>query len=277
MTRNANEFLVLGATGKTGRRVVRRLRDEGRTVRAASRSGEVRFDWAEPATWKDALDGALRVYLVAPDDPAPIGDFVAAAVGAGVERFVVLSGRDVSEFDGGFGAGMVAAEKAVRDSGVEWTIIGANNFNQNFDEDLWREPLRSGRLALPIGDMGEPFVDLEDLADVAVALLAKDGHAGQNYALSGPRGLTFGEAVEVISKAAGRPMRYVELTPAEYRTELGAEGYPDEAVDSLDALFAILRAGHLAEPTDTVEKVLGRPPIDFETYAARAAASGAWS
>lgn len=277
MTTAKNEILVLGGTGKTGRRLVRALRAAGERVRAASRSGEVHFDWTRPTTWQPAVAGTSAVYLIAPADPEAAHAFVSQAVKSGVGRFVALSGRGIDKIGGDFSPGMVAAEQAVRDSGVEWTIIRPNNFHQNFDEDLWRQPLVDGRLALPTGATPEPFIDAQDVADVAATLLTQEGHHGQVYALSGRRALTFAEAVAVIAKAAGRAIQYVEVTPEEYRTELLAEGYPAADVATLDALFAGMRAGHLAEPTDVVRRLLGRDPIDFATYATRAAAAGAWS
>ena len=275
MTKETNEILVIGGTGKTGRRLVRALRAAGERVRAASRSGEVRFDWTQPTTWQPAVAGASAVYLIAPADPAAVNDFVSQAVKSGVGRFVALSGRGIDKVGGDF-PGMVAAEQAVRDSGAEWTIIRPNNFNQNFDED-WRQPLVDGRLALPIGATPEPFIDAQDIADVAATLLTEDGHHGQVYELSGRHALTFAEAVATIAKAAGRSIQYVELTPEEYRTELLAEGYSAADATALNAMFAGMRAGYLAEPTDVVRRLLGRDPIDFDTYAARAAAAGAWS
>ncbi|MFE9204639.1 NAD(P)H-binding protein [Micromonospora sp. NPDC007230] len=277
MTTATNEILVLGGTGKTGRRLVRTLRAAGRRVRAASRSGEVRFDWAQPTTWQPAVAEASAVYLMAPEDPALADDFVSRAVKAGVGRFVALSGRGIDRIDQDFAPGMLAAEQAVRDSGAEWTIIRPNNFNQNFDEDLWRQPLVEGRLALPMGATPEPFIDAQDIADVAAALLTSDGHHGQVYELSGPRALTFGSAVAMIAEAAGRSIRYLELTPKEYRAELLAQGHSEATATALNAMFAGMRAGYLAEPTDTVRRILGRDPIDFGTYAAEAAARGMWS
>ncbi|RKN10036.1 NAD(P)H-binding protein [Streptomyces radicis] len=271
-------FLVLGGTGKTGRRVAARLRVAGHTVRAASRSGAVRFDWTERATWERAVEGAAAVYLVAPDDPAPTDDFVKAAVAAGTRRIVLLSGRGSDLFgEVSFGSGVTEAERAVRASGVEWSVIRPNNFDQNFDEDLWHRPLVEGRLALPTGGVPEPFVDLDDVADVAVALLTDEGHHGRTYELSGPRALTFAEAVDIVARAAGRPIASVELTPDEYRAELLAEGWPPEAVDGLDAMFGLMRTGAVAEPVDGVRRVLGREATPFETYAVRAAAAGAWA
>ncbi|WP_411079898.1 NAD(P)H-binding protein [Streptomyces sp. cmx-18-6] len=270
--------LVLGATGKTGRRVVARLRDaQAVTVRAASRSGEVAFDWTLPDTWEPALAGADAVYLIAPDDPGPVKAFVKQADALGVRRFVALSGHGIEGAGDDFGQGMAAAETAVQESGAEWTLLRANNFFQNFDEDLWLAPLRAGRLGLPIGDVPEPFIDTDDVAAVAAAVLTEDGHAGRTYVLTGPRGLTFAEATETIARAAGRPIRFEELTPAAYRAELLAEGWPEAAADALGAMFALHRAGHSAEVTDDVRRVLGRDPADLEPWARRIAARGTWA
>ncbi|RFU84377.1 SDR family NAD(P)-dependent oxidoreductase [Streptomyces triticagri] len=276
--RASSDILVLGATGKTGRRLVARLRDTGGArVRAASRSGETAFDWTRPDTWEPAFAGAGAVYLVAPDDPSPVREFVQRATESGVRRFVALSGHGIEKAGPDFGQGMVAGEEAVRTSGVEWTVLRPNNFFQNFDEDLWLPPLRAGRLALPIGAMPEPFIDADDVAAVAAKTLTEDGHAGRVYELSGPRALTFAEATRTIAEAAGRPIRYEELTPAAHRAELVAEGWPEAAADALGAMFALHRAGHTAEVTDDVHRVLGRPPADLAPWAQRVAAQGTWA
>ncbi|TDC44732.1 SDR family NAD(P)-dependent oxidoreductase [Actinomadura sp. KC345] len=272
-----DEILVMAATGKTGRRVASRLGAQGRRVRRASRSAEVRFDWTDPGTWEKTLEGARAVYLVAPDDPGPVGAFVEQAVGSGVRRLVLLSGRGIEHVGPDFAQGMAEAERAVRGSGAEWTILRPNQFDQNFDEDVWLAPLRAGRLALPIGATPEPFIDVEDVAAAAVAALTRDGHAGRVYGLTGPRALTFGEAVATMAGAAGRSIEFAELTPEAYRAELLAEGWPEEAANAMNGMFALHRAGHLAEATDDVHQMLGRPPAPFEDYAVRTAASGAWS
>ncbi|MBC3984676.1 NAD(P)H-binding protein [Streptomyces sp. AC536] len=271
-------ILVLGATGKTGRRLVARLREAGTApVRAASRSGEVTFDWTKPDTWEPALAGAGAVYLVAPEDPSPIGEFVRQATASGVRRFVALSGHGMEKAGDDFGRGMAAGEQAVRESGVEWTVLRPNNFFQNFDEDLWLAPLRAGRLALPIGETPEPFIDADDVAAVAAKVLTEDGHAGRTYELTGPRALTFAEATQTIAEAAGRPIRYEEITPAAYRAELLAEGWPEPAADALNAMFTLHRAGHTAKVTDDVRRVLGHAPADLKPWAHRVAARGTWA
>ncbi|QNP74595.1 NAD(P)H-binding protein [Streptomyces roseirectus] len=277
MTTYTDAILVLGATGKVGRRLVPVLQAAGRRVKAASRSGAVRFDWTEQDTWAGALEGVSAVQLLAPQDPALAEPFVRQAVDAGVRRFVALSGRGMDRVPSDAFRGMAAAEKAVQGSGVEWTVLRPNSFNQNFDEAEWRAPLRAGRLALPVGDVPEPFVDVRDIAEVTAALLTSDALQGEVYDLSGATAPTYAEAVEVIARAAERPIVYEELTPEEYRAELLDEGYPEEAVHDLDALFAVMRDGGSAAPVDTVARILGREPVPFAEYAAKAAASGAWS
>ncbi|TDO47938.1 uncharacterized protein YbjT (DUF2867 family) [Kribbella sp. VKM Ac-2527] len=264
-------ILVLGATGKTGRRVVGRLRDRGVAVRAASRSSETRFDWEDSGSWASAVRDVAAVYLIAPEEPKLIEPFVDQAVAAGVAKFVVLSGRGGADgFGEVFGHGMAEAERAVKASGVAWTIIGSNNFAQNFDEDLWYEPLLTGRLALPTGGVREPFVDVEDVAEVAATLLTEDGYDGRRYDLSGPEGLTFDEAVAQIAAASGRTMSHVDVSPAEYGAELRAQGYPEDVVEQLNAMFDLVRAGLLAEPADGVRQVLGRDATPFAAYVDRA-------
>ncbi|GAB4588106.1 NAD(P)H-binding protein [Nocardia sp. IFM 10818] len=277
MAQHNDEILVLAATGKTGRRVVEQLRAAGARVRPVSRSSAIRFDWSDSTTWAPALAGVGAVYLVAPEEPEPIAGFVEQAVGAGVRRFVALSGRGIEHIDEHFGQGMAAAEAAVRGSGVEWTILRANNFLQNFTEDLWHAPLRAGRLGLPVGGVLEPLIDVDDIAAVAATVLVEPGHTGRIYELSGPRRLTYPEAVAIIAAAAGREIRFEELTPEQYRAELRAEGWDEVGVAAMDSLFAVMRAGHLSDLADGVQRVLGRAPNGIEEWAGKAAATGIWS
>ncbi|MGW5865864.1 NAD(P)H-binding protein [Streptomyces sp. NPDC055239] len=269
-------ILVLGATGKTGRRVVARLREAGRNVRAASRSGETRFDWTDRSTWAPVLEGVSALYLVGPPEPEPIAGFVDQAVAAGVRRFVVLSGRGVEVYGDSFEPSMAEAERVVREAGVDWTVIRPNNFTQNFDEDIFHAPLVAGRLALPVGDVPEPFIDVDDIADVAAALLTEDGHTGRVYELSGPRALSFADAVAELSQASGRPMRFEHITPDEYVAELTAADVPAEPARALADVLAWLADGYNAAPVNGVRDVLGREATDFSVYAKAASEAGAW-
>jgi len=275
---STDNTLVLGATGKTGRRVAARLRLAGTPVRTASRSSQVRFDWTEPDTWDAALRGITAAYLIAPGLVGPAHDFVAAAEAAGVRRLVLLSGRGADTWgDSPFGRDMRSAEDAVRGGTLEWTILRASNFQQNFDEDVFHEPLLAGELALPAGDVPEPFVDVEDVAAVAAAVLTRPGdHAGQTYELTGPRGLTFGEAVDQISRASGLPITYKQVSTAEYVAAAVEQGLNEQEARSVADMFELMAGGLIAATTDDVAAVLGRQPRSFEDYVVRTAATGAW-
>ncbi|MEV6108183.1 NAD(P)H-binding protein [Streptomyces sp. NPDC051940] len=270
---NRNITLVTGGTGKTGRRVVERLAARGVETRVGSRSGDVPFDWHEPATWAPALDGVDAAYLVyypdlaAPEAAPAIRAFSELAARSGVRRLVLLSGRGEEQTE--------PSEKAVRESGLQWTIIKCSWFMQNFSEDFLLEPVLAGELVLPAGQVPEPFVDAEDIADVAVAALTEDGHAGQTYELTGPRALTFGEIAAELAAATDREVTYRPVSSADYGTYLG-QHLPAEYVPLFVDLFARVLDGRNAEPQDGVRRALGREPRDFASYARAAAAAGAW-
>ncbi|WP_329070057.1 NAD(P)H-binding protein [Streptomyces sp. NBC_01429] len=279
MSNDTNDTtLVLGATGKTGRRVAARLRLRGTQLRAASRSSRTRFDWSDPDGWDAVLRGVTAVYLVPPSVPGPVHEFVARAEAAGVRRLVLLSGHRADDWgDFAFGLDMRSAEEAVRGSALEWTVLRPSNFNQNFDEDFFHAPLVAGELVLPAGAVPEPFVDLEDVADAAAAVLAEPGrHAGRIYELTGPRALTFAEAVELISRASGLPITYKRVSVAEYTASLVEQGVGEDEAHHVAVMFDLLESGVSAGTDDGIATVLGRAPRTFEDYVVRAAAAGAW-
>nr|WP_253267988.1 NAD(P)H-binding protein [Streptomyces asoensis] len=271
-------ILVTGATGKTGRRVARLLQERGVTVRAVSRSGTQSFDWADRSTWEPALEGVTGVYLVVPDLGSPraaedIAAFAGQAAATGARRAVLLSvpegGLDEEH--------VLAAERALEHAGLDWTVLRPRWFFQNFSEDFLHDPVLSGEVRLPAGDGKEAFVDAEDIAEVAVAALTEAGHAGWHYELSGPRLMTFGEAVAEIARATGREIRYVSLTPETYGDEQRAQGVPEEWVQLSVNLYEYVRSGGLASLSDGVQRALGRAPRDFSEYADTATRQGAWN
>ncbi len=269
-----NPTLVLGDTGKTGRRVVERLRTAGVPVRVGSRSGQPRFDWDDPATWAPVLRGADAAYLAYyPDLAVPgaervIGALAEQAVASGVRRLVLLSGRgeEVAE----------RCERLVRDAGAEWTILRSSWMCQNFSESYLLEPVLAGEVVLPAGSVPEPFVDADDIADVAAAALTDGRHAGQLYELTGPRSLTFEEAVAEIAEASGRPVGFLRITQDEYDAALAAEGLSPDERALVRYLFTTVLDGRNARPADGVQRALGRQPRDFTEYARAAAATGVW-
>jgi uncharacterized protein YbjT (DUF2867 family) len=267
--------LVLGGTGKTGRRVVQRLTAQGEPVRIGSRSGGVPFDWENPATWAPALTGVNAAYvsyypdLAAPGAAEAIGSFAEMAVNSGTRRLVMLSGRGEDE--------AVACEKALAGSGADWTVLRCSWFDQNFSEGYLLEPVISGHVFLPAGPAGEPFLDADDIADVAAAVLTQAGHTGQVYELTGPRLLTFADAVAEIAAATGRPIGYTAVPAADYAEALAAEGVPAEVIELLTYLFTTVLDGRNAQLGDGIRQVLGRPARDFADYARDAAGTGIWN
>jgi uncharacterized protein YbjT (DUF2867 family) len=269
-----NTTLVLNGTGKTGRRILERLQARGVPTRVGSRSGEPPFDWYDRATWAPALQGVRAAYvayypdIAVPGAPAAVRAFAELAVQNGVERLVLLSGRGEPEAQ--------RAEEEVRAVDAGATIVRCSWFAQNFSEDFLAEPVASGVVALPVDGMLEPFVDVDDIADVATAALTEPGHEGRLYELTGPRLLTFADAVAEIAAASGRDIRFQTISIEEYEAALAQHAVPDDIVALLRFLFTELLDGRNEHTADGVQKALGRAPRDFAEFARGAAAAGAW-
>lgn len=267
--------LVLGGTGKTGSRIAARLRDLGTRVRLGSRAGEVPFDWHDDTTWAAALEGADSAYICYYPDVSFIGaaDQVAAfakmAVTLGVRCLVMLSGRGEPD--------AVPAEDGVRNSGAEWTVLRCAWFAQNFSESFLLAPVIDGVIALPGANVAEPFVDVDDVADIAVAALTQNGHTGQTYELTGPRLLTFVDVAAELTWATGRDIGYQPMSSGEYASAAARAGVPAAEIEPLCDLFDRVLDGHNAYLSDDVDRVLGRRPRDFADYARDTAATGVWS
>lgn len=207
--------------------------------------------------------------LAIPGAAAAVRSFADTALAHGVRRLVLLSGRGEEEAQ--------HAERLLQGSGADWTILRASWFAQNFSESFLLDAVLAGEVALPTGDVPEPFVDADDIADVAVAALTEDGHVGRLYELTGPRMLTFAEAVQEIAVATGRPIGYVQISPAAFAASLAGQGLPPALTWLLDYLFTRVMDGRNASLTDGVRRALGRAPRDFSDYVRHAAAGGAWN
>jgi uncharacterized protein YbjT (DUF2867 family) len=274
MTSNDELVLVTGATGTTGRRVTDRLRALGVRVRAGSRAGTPPFDWHDESTWEAVLDSVTAAYLayhsdlMTPSAVETMRRFVLRAVAAGTRRLVLLSGRGEPTNR--------ETEQVVLSAGAQATIVRSAFFAQDFSEKEFVEAVRAGAVELPAGPVGEPFVDAEDIADVVVAALTGDGHAGEIYEVTGPRLLSFAEAVAEIALATGRDISYRTITPSRFADALATQGMPTELVAPLVAVFGTVLDGRNAHVADGVARALGRPPRDFADYAKASAASGVW-
>lgn len=270
-TSSHKPVLVIGANGKTGRRLVQRLREANLPYREASRSTEIPFDWNDRSTWNRAIEGMGSVYItVYPDLSFPgvaenVGVFANLAVTLGAKRLVLLSGRGEE--------GAQDAEDRLHKSGADVTIVRCSVFNQNFSESF-ADAIRQGRLSMPVGDILEPFVDAEDIADVAFAALTNNRHIGEAYELTGPRLLSLPQVVEELSNAMGRPVKYEAVSVPDYARELVDHGFSQEESLPVAQLLADVLDGRNASLTDGVKRALGREPRDFAEFARAEAAAG---
>lgn len=271
---NGSPILVLGATGKTGSRVAARLQQLEIPVRAGHRRAAIPFDWQNSTTWHTALQGVKKLYLSFQPDLAVPGaidtleHFCQQAVNRGVQKIVLLSGRGEDEAR--------QAEDVVKNSGADWTVLRASWFMQNFSESFILDDLLNGQVYLPPGEIPEPFIDAEDIADAAVAALTQPGHSNTLYELSGPRLMTFAQAVGEIALASEREIHYQQVPVADYVDYLREAQLPAEMIALLEYLFSTVLDGRNASVTDGIQRSLGRAPRDFSAYIADTAASGVW-
>jgi uncharacterized protein YbjT (DUF2867 family) len=274
MTSNNPSILVVGATGKTGSRVARLLADKGHNVRPVSRGSAIPFDWDKPEGWAAALDGVSAAYvtffpdLAFPGAAEKIEAFTKLATKTGLQKLVLLSGRGESHAE--------VCEGIVRDSGLAYTLVRCSWFAQNFSEGYLRDPVLQGMIALPAGQVREPIVDVDDIADVAVAALTGDRHNGQLYEVTGPRLLGFEQAAEALTKATGRAISYVPITLEQFHAGMMEISGPMIA----DVFTGICREtldGRNESLGDGVQRALGRAPRDFAAFCQDAAAGGTWN
>ena len=165
----------------------------------------------------------------------------------------------------------------IQDAGLDWTVVRCSWFNQNFSEDYLLEPILGGEIALPAGYVPEPFVDTEDIADVAVAALTEAGHTGRVYELTGPRLLTFAEAIAELGRGTGRELRYIPVSVDDYTAAAAEHNVPEDVIGLMRYLFSEVLDGRNAMLADGVQQALGRPPRDFTEYVRETAATGVWN
>jgi uncharacterized protein YbjT (DUF2867 family) len=270
------KILILGGKGKTGSRVAKKLTTLGyKNIRIGSRSEEPQFDWENPETWTEAIDGMDTVYitfqpdLAIPSAPEIIQNFTSLATKMGIQKMVLLSGRGEKEAK--------ICEQIVMNTAKNWTIVRASWFNQNFSESIFLDPILAGYVALPRAEALEPFTDADDIADVVVEALLHDKHAGQIYELTGPQLLTFPEAIARIAIATGRDIQFQSLTLDENVKMLKEYQLPEDYIWLVNYLFAEILDGRNSSVTNDVEKVLGRKAKDFTEYVKETVATGIWN
>lgn len=254
---DATTYGVIGATGKTGRRVADRLAAERRAVRRLARGTQPAFDWSDPTGWAAALDGVDRLYVAFVPDLAAagssdaIGQLAEVANAAGVQRIVLLSGRGED--------GARAAENVLLASGVDSTIVRASWFSQNFTEGMLADSVAAGFVAIPAGERREPFVDVDDIADVAVEALTGDGHEGRVFEVTGPELLGFADVAALLTESRGHHVAYLSVTLDEFHAAIEAEEGP-EAAELLTELCREVFDGRNESLAHGVQEALGREP-----------------
>jgi len=267
-------ILVIGATGKTGSRVARKLEAKGVAVRRGARKSETPFDWEDPSTWAPVLNGVSKAYVTYfPDLAFPgavdkLEAFTKVAAETELKHIVLLSGR------GEHFAAM--GEEIVRNSGLRFTIVRAAWFAQNFSEGYLRDPILGGVLPMPGDEIKEPIIDIDDIADVVVAALTEDGHIGERYEVTGPRLMTFAEMAEVLSSTLARNIQHIPITFEDFHANVAASG-GDFVAEVFTQIARETLDGRNAHTADGVERALGRKPRDFAEFAQTAMAAGAWS
>jgi uncharacterized protein YbjT (DUF2867 family) len=272
------DLLILGGTGKVGRRLTAHLTSQGRRPRPAGRNGPTRFDWHDENTWAPALDGMQSVFVVGPgsaSDWSPrLASFLRLAHDTGVVRAVLLSARGVEFLPGG---AVDLAEQALAEGPVPWTILRPTHFAQNFTEAMFVP--QDGVIAAPVGTGAEPFVDVRDLAEVAAAVLtAPDGHwDGETLDLSGPAALDFASAARILSETAGIPVSFTAQSAQDHAAQLRATGTPEGYVRWRLAMLGGIQRGEDAYLSDGVSHVLGRPATSFQDWALREVPGAAWA
>jgi uncharacterized protein YbjT (DUF2867 family) len=267
--------LVIGGTGKTGRRVADRLVEAGRQMRIGSRSAELPFDWEKQDTWEPVLQDVKAAYVAyQPDIAVPgaletVEAFFDRAIASGVEKLVLLSGRGEVEAE--------RAERSLQATSVDWTILRSSWFYQNFSESFFLDLILAGQVALPVLEaVAEPFVDVDDIADIAFAAFTDPQHSRQLYEIAGPKALTFNECINEIGRATGRGIKFIPISADDYRAELVRQGVQDDYIELVLYLFSTVLDGRNTPLADGVQRSLGRPPRNFSDYARQTAATGIW-
>lgn len=274
-----NEIIgVVGATGKTGSRVLTQLQKLGYSTRGLSRgisgNNHRTFDWSDRSTWVAALQGLDSVYvtyfpdLAVPSAEDDIRAFLEMAKASEIKHVVLLSGRGEK--------GAQRAENVVRSSGLAWNIVRASWFMQNFSESFMHDGLKVGELVLPEPKATEPFIDVDDIADVIVAALTRHELRNQLLEITGPELLSFVDCVDIIGHASGREIGFTTLPVETYLAAAKADGLPEDIAWLINELFVNVLDGRNESTTNTVKRVLGRPARRFESYVMSVASTGTW-
>jgi uncharacterized protein YbjT (DUF2867 family) len=263
-------ILITTPNGKVGAEVTKQLLEKGVEVRVGAHTIEkaqtafpqahvVRFDFNDEHHVQAALDGVDAVYLGSPGPmlAAPVTRVVDHARAAGVERVVRLSAMGIEHTD----TPLRQIEQHIEKTGLQWTFLRPNWFLQNYSTTNSQTIREHQAFHEPAGNAKTNFVDVRDIAAVAVQALTQDGHHGQAHTITGPQAYDRYQVAQAIATAIGKNVRYVPIEDAQLRASLAALGAPEAYVELMSNLYSTARAGWTEQVTDTVQHVLGRAPI----------------
>ncbi len=267
-------IVIIGKNAKTGVRVNKRLMELGFETRPVSRSTSICFDWKNRTTWPTALKGAKSAYVTyQPDLAVPYAEsdilaFVEVAKAEGVEHIVLLSGRGEE--------GAERAEQVLINSGLQWNVVRASWFAQNFSESFMVEGILNGHLILPAGNTPEPFIDTDDIAEVAVATLVDPSKRNRLYEVTGPELLTFQDCVDEISKQLNKEIKFTSVSIDDYLNILKEQNVPEDYQWLLNELFTVVFDGRNSNLAHGVEEATGTKPTRFTDYVTKTIKGGYW-
>ncbi len=274
MTNSTAPIVIIGKNAKTGVRVNKGLLALGIETRPVSRSTSPSFDWENRSTWSSALKGAKSAYvtyqpdLAVPNAMDDIRAFLEVAKAEGVEHVVLLSGRGE--------AGAEKAEQVLINSGLQWNVIRASWFAQNFSESFMAEGILNGELILPAGNTPEPFIDTDDIAEAAIATLIDPSKVNRLYEVTGPELMTFQDCVDEISRQLNKEIKFTSVSIDDYLDLLKKQNVPESYQWLLNELFTGVFDGRNANLTHGVEEATGRKPTTFADYVAKTIKGGYW-
>lgn len=268
-------ILVTGASGTVGSEVVKALGASGAKVRAGYRTRpqnipegveSVALDFDKPETIRPALKGVDTLFLLS-NMVEPERNVVDEARRAGVRRIVKLSviGADKEAYT--LGRWHRAVEKHIEASGLAWTFLRPAGFMQNFVNHMGETIRSQSAMYSSAGESAGSHIDARDVGAAAARVLTGQGHEGKAYELTGPAALTYGQVAEILSRVLGRTIRYVPISPDQFKQAAMATGMPEVYADAVVDINRYYIAGGLTRVTGTVRELTGRDPIAFEQFA----------
>ena len=283
-------ILVTGASGTVGSEVINQLSSAttDANIRAAAHSSEsiknvtksenvepIQIDYNKPDTLKDALKDVDRVFLLTPfqSDMVELSSkFLKEIANSGnIKHIVKLSVMGADSEPGIIGSRLHRqVEKMIEASGIAFTFLRPNFFMQNFVTFLSQSIKEQGAFYLPAGDGKVSFVDVRDIAAVAVQALTKnnDGrHDGKAYNITGPEAISYGDVAKILSEQVHKKISYADISEDDARKEMKDTGSDEWTIDYMIELFNIIRNGYLSQVSSVIDDVTGKRPITLSQFA----------